>query len=435
MSVNVIIQLLASTPSTNAKLKILTENKENALLKRVLELTYDRVKFNYGMKFPPQTIQTNGNGDIDAGLDFLTDALATRTITGNAARRAFEEILNNLSTENANILIKILNRDLKIGIGTTQVNKIWPDICQKPPYMRCSILNEKTIRKINFPAYIQLKADGMYTACIVSGDSATFQSRSGEEREFPELGEKMLKFGNGVYIGELVIPNMTRQESNGLLNSDNPPCELINFFMWDLLDLDEFSIGFSRRPYMSRFAELKDIINEINDPNIIPIETNLVTNLNDCIAITSNWMKNGFEGGVLKDLNTPFKDHTSPTQLKIKLAMELDLRITGFTDGTPGTKREKTFGAIAFENDEGTIKGQTSGFTDAQLLDFNSRRDELIGSIIAVECNDLTKADGNDYYALSHPRFIEIRKDKNETDTLQRAMEIRQMKMGLDYLN
>ena len=48
-----------------------------------------------------------------------------------------------------------------------------------------------------------------------------------------------------------------------------------------------------------------------------------------------------------------------------------------------------------------------------------------------VQFNDLTKAEGNDYYALSHPRFIEWRNDKNETDTLEKAFQLRQMAMEL----
>ena len=79
---------------------------------------------------------------------------------------------------------------------------------------------------------------------------------------------------------------------------------------------------------------------------------------------------------------------------------------------------------MTFANDEGTIQGQTSGFTDEQLEDFNSRRDFLIGTIIEVEFNDLTKGRDNDYYALSHPRFIEFRTDKNETDSLEKCLQM-----------
>jgi len=63
-----------------------------------------------------------------------------------------------------------------------------------------------------------------------------------------------------------------------------------------------------------------------------------------------------------------------------------------------------------------------SGFTDKQLEDFNSRRDEIIGMVIEIEANNLTKGRNNEHYALSHPRFVELR-DKNTTDTLERAQE------------
>jgi hypothetical protein len=50
---------------------------------------------------------------------------------------------------------------------------------------------------------------------------------------------------------------------------------------------------------------------------------------------------------------------------------------------------------------------------------------------MTVQFNDLTKAEGNDYYALSHPRYIEIRNDKDETDTLEKVLSLREMAMEL----
>lgn len=43
-----------------------------------------------------------------------------------------------------------------------------------------------------------------------------------------------------------------------------------------------------------------------------------------------------------------------------------------------------------------------------------------IGKIFTVQFNDLSKAEGHDFYALSHLRFIEFRKDKDENDTLEK---------------
>jgi hypothetical protein len=86
---------------------------------------------------------------------------------------------------------------------------------------------------------------------------------------------------------------------------------------------------------------------------------------------------------------------------------------------------------MLFGTDDGMIKGRTSGFTDEQLLDFNSRREEMIGKIMTVRCNDITRGRSNEHYALSHPRFTEIRSDKTETDTLERALETKDMAKGL----
>ena len=46
---------------------------------------------------------------------------------------------------------------------------------------------------------------------------------------------------------------------------------------------------------------------------------------------------------------------------------------------------------------------------------------------MSVQFNDITQARTNDFYALSHPRFIELRDDKNSTDTLERVLELKEM--------
>jgi hypothetical protein len=40
-----------------------------------------------------------------------------------------------------------------------------------------------------------------------------------------------------------------------------------------------------------------------------------------------------------------------------------------------------------------------------------------------IEGNDLTKSQSKETYAISHPRFIEFRLDKDYCDNLQRALD------------
>jgi hypothetical protein len=299
--------------------------------------------------------------------------------------------------------------------------------------MRCGIYNEKTAKKINFPALIQLKADGMFQAVTVEQGNVTFKSRSGEEREFPVLESKFRNFPDGVYIGELLVRDLeNRSEGNGIINSDNPPHDKIFIQLWDYVQLTEYSRGkdkTNKTMYSTRFDDLKN--NIVEDDYIQTIETHEVNNVFKALEIVAKWMNDGFEGGILKDKNNIFVDHTSPTQLKLKLEIDAEVRVTGFIEGKVGTKRAKTFGSLMFETDDKQVKGSVSGFSDKELEEINSNREAYIGKVMTVQFNDITKGRDNEFYALSHPRFIGFRDDKNETDTIERIFEMREMSMSL----
>ena len=154
--------------------------------------------------------------------------------------------------------------------------------------------------------------------------------------------------------------------------------------------------------------------------SIVP--TIQVENVQEALKQTAEWMKEGFEGSILKDFDNIFLTHTSPTQLKLKVAFTVDVRVVGFVEGKRGTKREKTFGSIRYETDDKQIVGSVSGFNDRELKTINDNRDYYIGKIIEIEANDLTKARGSDTFALSHPRFVCLREDKLNSDNLDRVM-------------
>lgn len=432
-----IIDELNKENGSNYKIEILSKYKENQLLKRALKMAYDRVVYTYGITLKNVNADSSENlKPLSWALDILENDFCTRKITGNAAISTLETILESLSEDDRFVVEKIINRDLRINMGRSQINKVFPNLITKPPYMRCGLYTPKTAKKISQRCYVQIKADGTYRYVTVDNGNVTFHSRSGEESFFPNLKQEFEKLPNGVYIGELLVKNTTnRAEGNGLINSDTPPHGKIYMQLWDFVSLDEFGRPKDKKNktvYHDRFQSLKKILRDRQFKHIELITTKIVNSHKEAMRYVSNWMKQGLEGGVLKDPSNIFVDHTSPTQLKMKLCIDLDVRCTGFYEGTPGTKREKTFGGITYKTDDGEIKGRTSGFTDKQLEDFNSRREELIGQIFTIECNDITQARDSETYALSHPRFIEFRSDKTDTDTLERAFEIKEMAMNLE---
>lgn len=429
-----ILNELNESNSSNYKLDILKKYKDNSELKKLLELTYNRNKYNFNVsknciiKDNP-ILESNGSKTVDELLSAL-EILGEGTIRGNEAHQFVYNHLKCLDNDNKEIFLNALGRDLKIGLNVKSINKVFKNLIPKPNYMRCAVLSEKTLKKINFPAFIQLKMDGTYREIHVADGQVSGKTRSGEEYFNPVLFKEMENFPNGFYTGELTIEGESRFTGNGLINSLNPPYEKITFTVWDYLTDDDY-LEKTKTPYYSRFESLSDIIEKHESNRVKLVPNHEVNSIDEALKYVSDWMEQGLEGGVLKDKNNVFKNGTSGTQLKIKLKVDAEMRITGFTDGTIGTKREGKIGAIQFSNDEGTIKGQCSGFSDEELDLFTKNKDNLIGRIISVEFNDIVKSENNDYYALSHPVFIEIRNDKDETDTLEKVIQLRDMAKGL----
>lgn len=448
--IHAIVGELNESNGSNHKIDVLKKHKDNKLLQRVLKMTYDKVAFTYGISLRSLTIANDelgcGNITLTEALDALEGEFVTRNVTGNAAVDRLEHVLANAEDqETADVLLKVINRDLRINMGRSNINKVFKDLIIKPVYMRCGVYNEKTAKKFDPQgAFVQLKADGSYREFNVQqGIGVTCISRQGEEYEYPEIEEALMETGlTGAFFGELTVYRdgnlLDRATGNGILRKHEIPddCTVV-FDCWDIVTLEEYTAAkFKTKgttPYFARWAMVKKHLPDHTQKGVArAIECIEVNNMREALKFTAEVMNRGLEGTIIKERRAIFRDGTNPQQLKLKLEIDVDVRITGFHEGTPGTAREATFGAMTFETDDGKIKGRTSGFSNAQLEDFNSRRDELIGKVMTVTCNDITKGRDNDYHALSHPRFIELRDDKSDTDTLERALENKEMAMMID---
>lgn len=216
----------------------------------------------------------------------------------------------------------------------------------------------------------------------------------------------------------------------------------IKFTVWDIIPIQEFSLtkdeikkaekAGTLSHYKDRLAKLEELIPEAL-PNIEVIEYIIPKTIKETYEHFQTVTERGDEGTVLKSFNMTHKYGNSKLQLKIKLVIELDVRIVGFTKGNKGSKNEDYFAGIEYTNDEGTIKG-TVGVTSLteDLRDwFHENRDNVIGDVMTLHCNDITKGKENEYFAMSHPRYQELRGKEKETDTLERALELKQMAMEM----
>lgn len=412
--------------STKDKVSILTKYS-NENVKAVLKYAYDKVTYSYGISghsIRQQLTQECGTSD---NISELLDKLNKRELVGNDACKQARLMCNRLNYEYQEVFCQIFDRDLKLGLNVKSLNKIFKGLIPKPNYCRCDVFNEKNLRCMDFPAYLQLKCDGSYREICVSDNGVEIHTRSGETDSNPVFEQVFKNAPKGYYLGEFTLghadhPDADRSVSNGMLNSKNCDYSKIVFTVWDYLTDAEYTLQ-KNTIYAERFENLKRCIPEHKQVDIVPCI--MVYSVTDAIDKASEYMNKGLEGGVLKSQNMTFKNGTSKQQLKIKLRVEVEMRCIGFIKGNTGTKYHNKNKVIVFSNNEKTVYGRCSGMSDEMIRMVTDNPEMYIGKIFTVEFNDLTKAENNDYYALSHPRFICWRDDKSEPDTFEKCKELR----------
>lgn len=422
MTVYSILQALESTSSRNEKIAILQANADNEVLKQVLVYALDPFKNFYIRKIPQYKIDNPTMLTVESALPKL-DKLINREVTGNAAIEYLRLLLTELQPEDAQVIERVVTKDLRCGVSDSTVNKVWKNLIPTYPCMLCSGYEEKLVERMNFPAYVQLKMDGMRFNAIVKDGKVQFRSRNGKELDL--LGHLELDFvclANGtdvVFDGELLVKIddqiAPRQIGNGILSKANKgtlsdkEAALVHATLWDMIPYDHFVSGVSDKNYQNRFNDLQALI---LPERIHLVEHTVVDNIEAAQAIFEQYLAAGQEGIILKDPKGIWEDKRAKHQIKFKGELECDLRIVGWEDGTG--KNTGRLGALVLESEDGVVKVNVgTGFTDA-ARDAITR--DVIGKVCAVKYNARIVDQKSGVHSLFLPVFIEIRDDKNVAD-------------------
>jgi ATP-dependent DNA ligase len=350
-------------------------------------------------------------------------SLSNRDVTGNAAIEYLSKLLSSLTEDDAKVLERIIEKDLKCGVQVSTANAVWSGLIKEYPVMLCSGYEQKLVDKINFPAYVQLKMDGMRFNAIVRDGKVEFRSRNGKELNLLGNLEKEFAAMAGdvdcVFDGELLVVDgnkiVDRQTGNGILSKANKgtisakEAAMVSATVWDVIPYVYFTDGLCPVPYATRFATLQ----EMNLPSKVNLVEHIVVDTLDAANIIfEDYLAAGMEGIILKDPKGIWEDKRAKHQIKFKGELECDLKIVDVEDGTG--KYEGMIGALVCESSDGVVKVNVgSGFNDDQRKSFKKK--DLVGKIVAVKYNARIKNKLGDE-SLFLPIFIEVREDKDVAD-------------------
>lgn len=453
---------ISSEPGAINKMSILNKYKDNELLKQVLYLALSkRIKFYLRVipEYAPVIIKStrDNNMDLQEAVIRLKN-IYSREVTGHAATAHLKNILEDLTKDDAYIIECIINKDVRLGMGTTNINKIFPDLIEKTPYMGAKSFDEKEAKAILIlgPAYSQIKMDGRYCNAIIRGGEVELESRSGETTYLigAKFVNELINLPDCVLNGELTISGVDRYTSNGIIsslvsimgkveledsisdeitkfykryphyNSIQEALDSIQFTIWDIIEVDEYFDKRSDTPYYDRLNSLMDMLTKANTKNVTLIKSRITNSYEEAMEHFQEVLAEGEEGTILKAMTGKWTNGKPKWQIKMKLEMDVDLKITGFNYGSG--KNAHVISSINAESSCGKVKTKPQGITEDMMNYLTENQDKLLGTIVECKSCGLSK-DRSGNYALLHPVFIKLRDDKNTCDSLESIQSIEKM--------
>lgn len=414
----VIMNELKNESSRIAKENLLKKYEDVPGLKEIFKFVFNPMIVTGLAK---RKIEKKVNVKHEIDLETIFDAMnfVKDNNTGNDLVIAtVQNFLNKLSTKEEKELAKsILVKDLPIGISKTTLNKVYgKNFIEEYSVMLASkYIPGKTDLSGGFN--LTLKLDGNRATVFNYENGPKFLARSGKEIEgLVELEEEFKKLPkNMVYDGEIIAVNKDNLPSKDLFNLTQTivrrkgPKTGLNFVVFDLLPINEFNAGKSKKIYNERMNDMNELFTNIEESSLIKKVPMYYTGTDESVIpqILSEVESNGFEGLMINLLDSYYETKRSKGLLKVKTFHTLDLRCIGIKEDIRGNK----CGSLTV--DYKGYKVDVGGLKDDEKIKFWNNPELVVGKIIEVKYfEESTNAQGT--LSLRFPSFVRIRDDKDE---------------------
>ncbi len=433
-------EIIKKIESSNARLfkeSVLLEQMKlnNNVFFKGLNLAYNKL-LTFGVKKIPVS-DCEGKGLDWQEFEEVATYLINRKLTGHAARDKIKDLMMKSCKQEWNFFFRrILQKDMRCGVSEKTIN----NVAKKNnfqnyliPVFSCQLAQdvENHQKKLSGKKILEVKLDGVRAISILypSGKVDIFSRNGKELHNFDHLKNKLKDSITKksveypiVLDGEIVsenFQNLMKQihRKNTLQNSD------ANLFLFDFLPFESFKKGIYPVPYEKRSEQLKIWYDKyIVDTPQINLMDKIIVNLDleDGRTTFKKFNKdsliNGNEGIMIKDPQSYYECKRSTTWLKSKPFIEVSLKVTNIEEGT-GRNNGKLGAIIAEGEDDGKFFKLNigSGFTDEQRKTYWENKSNLVGQIVEVRADSVSKSQDGKFWSLRFPRFKTFRGfEKNE---------------------
>ena len=405
-------------------------------------LNYTKACYNpwvvFGVKQIPETVGiVNAENPWDEFAELLVN-LVQRNITGNAARDAIDSLSVRFDSDEWNTFCRaILRRDLRAGVSDKTINKVCKGTVYEVHVFGCQLAtNSENRPEMKGIKRLEPKLDGVRMLMMVTidenGSYASCYSRNGKVFEnfttiesqvlahadkFASLGGVASLKGGFILDGEVVGESFQELMRQARRKKDANADDSV-FRVFDIIPLADFNRGYWNAQLYKRISLLENSRSAFDKmPNVEPltsIEVDLDTSegRNQLDRYAKDMVNLGYEGIMIKDLDSPYECKRNTFWMKWKPTLSVDLTVIGVEEGTG--RNVGRMGALVCEgmDDNKLINVNAgSGYSDEERQEYWDHSNEVIGRTAEILCDAITQnRDGT--YSLRFPRFVRFRDDK-----------------------
>jgi DNA ligase-1 len=348
----------------------------------------------------------------------LLDRLASRELTGNAARDAVTNALALYTPDTQQYLARIIAKDLKAGFSETTLNKIYPGLVDRFGCMLAYKVDDSY--EWTFPVLAEAKYDGTRTLALVTEKEVTYYSRNGKiaENSVGLFDEDLIALRNYygmdmAFDGEALASNFT-ETLNAKRKSNTEAKSNMKFYVFDAIPLScwreqKFDIVQSDRSQNLQLA-----IHFVKPVKVVKSKSRICNDYAEVRAFFKEMLEEGYEGLIVKKPDAPYIWDRDNAWAKIKPVFDYDGEVVGFYEG-----RGRNVGRLGGISIKGTDENGNyfesnvgSGFSDAMREEIWNNKEKYLGMTAQVEAQELSKSEARECFSLRFPIFVMFRTDK-----------------------
>ena len=280
-----ILDLLESDNSRLFKEEVLERNSKNDLLRRVFVLVGDPYVNFYVNKFKmPKALSeavTDDDKVVDSFLNMLVNDLSTRKIVGNEAKSAVNAVFQLMDTRQQKWCQRIILKNLRCGVQSTTVNKIWPgSIVNFSVQLAESLSTRHEPGKgiiiddnIEYPVRVEPKLDGLRCVAVKQNGEVTMFTRNGTGLEpLPRIKAALEAAPWDDFVLDSEVLGSDWNESASVVMSHKKGKDDSNMVLhvFDVLHFDDWRSQAAESPMKDRVELVKELVGQL--PKDAPVK-------------------------------------------------------------------------------------------------------------------------------------------------------------------